>query len=362
MGFVTTGYEVWVSGQNVTSRFDPLLLSIKITRSARDAADEATLELSDHAGSILLPQERAPVLINIRGGQAFEGFVSDVDYQFGKGDGRRLTVSASSVDQGSKVKEPVLRHKDDALFQDVAKEWGAKAGLQVSVAGSITGIKRKYWLAQNESFMSWGQRMASEYGASFKIIGSRCFIVSLNEGISISGKTLTPVDAVYGANLKSGNIAPIISRPKFKNVEISYFDVAKGKRVKVEAPTGIDDVDSALRTVITAADEDQAKRRAEAQGKNSDREKGGGSVTILGNVYAEPEALCNLSGIRPGIDGSYRIASVEHSLTKKGGFETTLNLKQPQNGAGVDTRGGPKTTPSTLPPGQDAPVTGLPSN
>lgn len=348
MGFVTTSYQVLVAGQDVTSRFDPLLLSIKITRSAKEASDEATLELSDHSGNILLPQDRAPVLIRINGAQAFEGFVSDVDYSFGKGDGRRLSVSASSIDQGSKVKEPVLRHKDDASFQDVAKEWGAKAGLQVSLAGSITGIQRKYWLAQNESFMSWGQRMATEYGASFKIIGSRCFIVSLNEGISISGKTLTPVDAVYGQNLKSGSIAPIISRPKFKNVEISYFDVAKGKRVKVEAPTGIDDVDSALRTVITAADEDQAKRRAEAHGKNSDREKGGGSVTILGNVYAEPEALCNLSGIRPGIDGSYRIASVEHSLSKKGGFETTLNLKQPQNGAGVDSRGGGVASTSSV--------------
>lgn len=353
MGFVTNSYQVFIAGQDVTSRFDPLLLSIKITRSAKEASDEATLELSDHHGQILLPQERALVLININGAQAFEGFVSDVDYEFDKGDGRRLTVSASSIDQGSKVKEPVMRHKDDASFQDVAKEWGAKAGLQVSLAGSITGVHRKYWLAQNESFMSWGQRMAQEYGASFKIIGSRCFIVSLNEGISISGKTLPPVDAACGDNLKSGSIAPIISRPKFKNVEISYFDVAKGKRVKVDAPTGIDDVDSALRTVITAADEDQAKKRAEAHGKNSDREKGGGSVTILGNVYAEPEALCNLSGIRPGIDGSYRIASVEHSLTKKGGFETTLNLKQPQNGAGVDIRGGdaPGSTPSVPVPG-----------
>ncbi|GAA4162928.1 hypothetical protein [Shinella granuli] len=111
---------------------------------------------------------------------------------------------------------------------------------------------------------------------------------------------MTPIDAVYGDNLKSSSVAPIISRPKSKNVEISYFDVAKGKRVKVEAPTGIDDVDSALRTVITAADEDRARKRAEAHGKVSDREKGGGSVTILGSVYAEPEALCNLGGVARG--------------------------------------------------------------
>ena len=186
--------------------------------------------------------------------------------------------------------------------------------------------------------MSWGQRIAKEVGASFKILGSDAYLVAINEGISASGKPLTPISATYGVNLISGNISPIISRPKFKEVEISYFDVAKGEKVKVKAPTGISDVDAALRTVISAADEDQAKNKAEAAGKNSDREKGAGSVTILGDVYAEPEALCFLSGIRPGIDGTYRISSVTHNLSKGSGFTTDVDLKQPQGGAGVDAR------------------------
>ncbi|PWE55441.1 late control protein D [Metarhizobium album] len=348
MGIVSTSYQVIVAGQDVTSRFEPRLLSIKITRAADNAADECSIELADPYGDIVLPQDRAPVMININGDQAFMGFVSDVDYSFSKGDGRRMSVGASSVDLGSKVKEPFLKHKDDASLADVASEFGGRAGLQVSVAGSIKSIQRPYWLAQNESFMSWGQRIANEVGASFKIIGNRCYMVAINEGISVSGQTLTPIAVTYGVNLISGNIAPIISRPKFKNVEISYFDVKKGQRMKVDVPTGVDDVSSALRTVITASDEAQAKQQATTQGKKSDREKGGGSVTILGNVFAEPEALCNLSGIRPGIDGSYRIASVEHSLTKAAGFETTLNLKQPSGGAGVDTRG---TRPSGSPAG-----------
>jgi len=112
-----------------------------------------------------------------------------------------------------------------------------------------------------------------------------------------------------------------------------------GTGFKVKVGTGIDDVDTALRTVIGYVDEAQAKQKAGAEGKRSDREKGGGSVSILGDPNAEPEALCNISGIRPGIDGSYRIAAVTHNLSKGGGFTTELDLKQPQNGAGVDKRG-----------------------
>lgn len=338
MGFVKNKYQVWLNGQNVTSRLDPLLLSIKVTRAAEAASDTCDLTLSDADGGIALPSERAPALVIVDGSEIFRGFVSDVTSSFGKEEGRTLEVSASSIDNGSKVKEPVLRSKDDASFQDVAKEWGKRAGLTVFVAGSITSVMRPYWIMQKESFMSWGQRTAREIGASFKVLGDRAFFVAINEGVSASGKTLTPVDAAYGENLISGSISPIISRPKFKDVEISYFDLKKGKRVNVSVGTGVDDVDAALRTVIMAADEDEAKQKAGAAGKTSDREKGGGSVVILGAAHAEPEAICNISGVRPGIDGGYRISSVTHSLSKGAGFQTTLDLKQPQGGAGQDGR------------------------
>jgi uncharacterized protein len=338
MGFVTNDYAVWLNGQNVTSRLDPLLTSIKVTRASEAAADTCDIALADADGQIALPGERAPVLVFINGARVFSGFVSDVTASFSKGEGRALDVSASSVDNGSKVKEPVLRSADDLSFSDVARQWGQKAGLSVTVAGSVASVARPYWIMQNEDFLSWGQRMAREIGASFKILGSEAYFVGVNEGVSGSGKTLTAIEAVYGDNLISGSISPIISRPKFKNVEISYFDVKKGRRVNVPVETGIDDVDAALRTVISAADEAEAKQKAQAIGKQSDREKGGGSVVILGAEYAEPEAICNIRGVRPGVDGGYRIASVTHDLTKSGGFLTTLDLKQPQSGAGTDTR------------------------
>jgi phage protein D len=336
MGYLAeTKCRVIIAGQDVTSRFDPHLLSLKVSRSGKSASDETDIDLADPDGSIVLPQKRSPVEITVGGVSAFSGFVADVDYDFSEG--RKLTVSASSVDQGSKVKEPAMRHKDDASFSDVAKEWGAKVGLTVSVAGTIASVERAYWLSQNESFMSWGNRIAAEIGASFKIQGSKAYFVGINEGLSGSGKALRPVTAAWGVNLLGGSISPIISRPKFKNVKISYFDIAKGEHTEVDVPTGIDDVDAALRTAITSADESQSKQKGKAIGKNSDREKGSGSVSILGAIYAEPEAMLMLSGVRPGIDGSYRISSVDHEIGSSG-FRTNCTLKQPQDGAGVDSR------------------------
>lgn len=231
-----------------------------------------------------------------------------------------------------------MKHKDDAPLSDVAKEWGSAVGLSVTVAGTISSTARKYWLSQNESFMSWGQRIAREVGASFKILGDQAYLIGLNEGISASGRPLTSISAARGVNLLSASISPIISRPKFKEVEVSYFDIRKGERVSQKVPTGIDDVETSLRTVIGAADEEQSKSRAKGAAKNSDRERGAGSVTILGNILAEPEAICNVSGVRPGIDGAYRISSVTHNLSKGSGFTTDLEISQPHGGAGKDNR------------------------
>lgn len=335
--FIRNSVKVMVGGNDVTSRFTPRLLDLSVERSAGKASDSANLKLANPNGSVLMPSDRAPVEIHIAGHWVFSGFVTEVECHVSRS-GRTISIVASSVDQGAKAKEPMLRHKDDASFEDVAKEFGEKAGLNVEVIGSIADTERAYWVQQNESFVSWGQRMAREIGATFKVIGDRAFFAARNEGLSVSGRPLTPIPARWGDNLLSASLRPIVSRPRFKTVKVSYFDIAKGEKVEEEFETGIDDVDAALRQLVTAADKQQAKDRAGALGKESDREKGQGDVEIVGDARAEPEAVCNVTGVAPGADGAYRIDTVSHRVSKGSGFTTSLGLRQPHDGAGTDSR------------------------
>jgi phage protein D len=86
------------------------------------------------------------------------------------------------------------------------------------------------------------------------------------------------------------------------------------------------------------ADKDEAADAAGDNQKTSERERGGGSVTILGNPMAQPEGTCIVAGVRPGIDGAYKIEGVDHTLSRGGGFETKLDLKHPDGEAGSDSR------------------------
>ncbi len=77
-------------------------------------------------------------------------------------------------------------------------------------------------------------------------------------------------------------------------------------------------------------DEAQAKDAGGGRKAASDREGGGGSVTILLNVNVEAEGTCILVGVARGVDGPYRIDSWSEKITRDSGSETRLELKQPQ--------------------------------
>lgn len=55
-------------------------------------------------------------------------------------------------------------------------------------------------------------------------------------------------------------------------------------------------------------------------------------------MEAQAEAPFVFSGARAGVDGTYRISSRTHRADRGGGSITELQIKQPEGGAGKDTR------------------------
>lgn len=342
--FLTLALKVVIAGNDVTSRFRPRLLSISISKASKRSAHTCDLTLADVDGSLLLPADGDEVQVSLgqagsAAGLAFTGTVNNVESSGGRG-GRKLSIKAASSDQKSKVKQPALRHKDKGKFKATAEEWGKKAGLDVTVIGELADVERDYWSMQHESFQQWGQRMAEELGATFQIVGKRAAFAPRNDGKSASGKPLTPITAAWGSggNLLQWKIASTDSRPAYKEVKARYFDRKTGQWKQSSAEVENGGSEAQLNIQIPYADEKSAKAKASSSARESKRAKGGGSITIVGNASAEPEAKCTLSGTRPGIDGEYIIDQVEHSVSRSDGWETKLTLKLPSGSAGKDSR------------------------
>ena len=340
-------FRINVGGIDVTERINAVLESLTVTDKAGTTSDSATIVLDDSNGQLLMPAVGGSVTIMLgwrsRGlALVFEGTIDGIRSSGARGGGRTLRISAKGFDTQGKAKEPLELHKDDASLQDFMSEAAGKAGLSFRAEGGIGGIKREYWAAGTESFIHLGHRIAREVGGTFKIVGNTAIMVRRNGGLSASGGTLSTVRAIWRDNLINWDISPVLSRPRFKEARARWYDKTKAqwkeKTVDIEIPGASSGATHTNRYV--RADQDEAQHSDENNKRSSERESGSGSVTILGEPAAQPEGVCIVAGTRPGIDGGYRIDSVQHELTRSGGFETKLGLKQPQGDAGSDSRAG----------------------
>ncbi|MFN3892013.1 MAG: phage late control D family protein [Beijerinckiaceae bacterium] len=343
MSFRRSFYKIIVAGQDVTSRFDPLLLDVSVTDNIGSTSDTCEIELADPGGMIKFPGKGDPILVfmgvdDAGAGEVFRGTVDEVRSRGSKQNGRIMRISGKGIDTTKKVKEPQQKHKDDASFGDVAQEWGQAAGVQVTVHGDLASIQRKYWDMRGESFIHWGKRVADEIGASFKVSGDRAVFVPANDGETASGQGAPSLSVVFGQNLLEWDIAPVIGRPAYKTTEVRWYDREAGQWKTEKVETKNEGVDASARFKFTDANQDQAKKKAESEGKKSEREGAEGTVEIVGDPTAKAGGKCIVVGVRPGIDGEYRIKSATHRLQKSSGYTTSLSLDQAQGEAGKDGR------------------------
>lgn len=337
-------FYVSAAGVDIGSTLNPILISIAIRDGEGSKSDTLEIELDDGGRDIAFPPTNTPIEAGIgweEGGQVaqFSGKVDKVTSTIARGGGRTLTISAKSEDSKGKPKERQERHHDKGKFSAVAKKFGEGSGLKVSVAPGID-LERDYWAMKGEDFLAWGTRMAKELGATFKVRGNQAVFAERSAGQSLGGQALPAivVRPGEGGNLISGNISPDQDVDAWGKYQVRWYDPKKAKYRVEEAEARRKPGTAKHQHRKTEADQETAKRRAKSNAAEADRARGGGTVQIVGNPEAQAEASCIVTGWRPGIDGTYRIASAEHRLTRSAGYITTLELKQPDGAAGDDDR------------------------
>jgi phage protein D len=222
-------YSISIDGKDVTDNFGPVLISMTIKDSDGGKSDTLELKLDDSDGQLMFPRVGADIearLWRVSDGQAvvFKGKTDEPKSEGARGGGMVMSISAKSADMKGEGKHKKHAHKDGGKFKDTATEWGKDAGFTVLADDDIGGVERDYWSMSNESFFSWGQRMAEELGATFKVSGSNAAFVSRNSGSNTKGKALTTVLATYGDNIINWDMAPVQSRAEYQSSKVRWYD------------------------------------------------------------------------------------------------------------------------------------------
>ncbi len=334
----TVEWRVTVDGRDMSAGMRSYLLDIEVTDKDGLASDTCSLTFDDTDGHLLLPKDGAKLSVFLQGAPIFAGTVDSVRSSGSRGGGRLLKVSAKGFDSRGKVKEPQGFHKDDATLKDFLGQAAKQAGLAgVRIGGDLGSIRRDYWAADGESFLQVGQKLAREFDATFKIrVGEAGDIAILQPR---DETPLAAVTGMVGVNVISWDIEPFSGRKSFTRARVRYFDRKEAAFKTEDVAFDKDSAPEATNLVrIAAADKDQAKAIGKARKSEAGRETGGGTVEMDLTVTAQAEAPFLLSGTRAGVDGTWRIVSVRHSASRSGGATTSLELKQPQGGAGKDSR------------------------
>lgn len=333
-------WRVLIDGANVTVNMRPYLIGIEVEDKAGTASDACRLTFDDSGGQCLFPASGARVQVFLEAVQIFEGKVDSTPWRLARGDGRILTVAAKGLDTRGKAKEGQLWHLDDASLEAALQKAAGKAGIAVIVDPELGTIQRDYWSPEGASFLAWGEKLAREFGATFKVRADRAVFVKRGKGTAGSGGALPVVVAAVGRNLLTADIDPTKGRARFKQKRVRYFDRASASFMEktLDIENGEDPVEAVDTQRWNAADAGQADSMAAGQKADAEREAGLGRVTIDLAVEAQAEGTCILSGARPGIDGTYRIIGVTHRADRAGGSTTALELAQPQGEAGKDSR------------------------
>lgn len=336
-----TSWSVSLDGRDISSAMNPHLQSIDVTDKDGTASDTCALILDDSNGQFRMPRAGGSIIVRLEGVQVFQGTIDEINSTGGRSQGRQISINAKGFDTRGKIKSRLDFHLDNATLQEFLDAAARRAGIDRVIVDPVYGeTRRDYWSADGESFVHLVERIAREYGGSFKIRQDRAVLAQRGTGLSPSGKPMPSMTATWGpgGNLLSWDISPYVGRHRGKKAKVKFYDRNTGKHetrdVTIEPEGGDNDPDATLAAIYSAADGDSAEVAAKGKKSDSQRKSGEGSVTVTLMPEARVEGTLIVRGTRPGVDGAYRIAGVSHKLERNSGSVTTLELKQPGSGTG----------------------------
>jgi hypothetical protein len=325
---------------DVTSKVDPHLVMVRILTGAHIEDYQCEIELDDRDGSLPIPPIESPLNISLGWvGEnlhlVWEGVIHDIEHGFGrKQGGRRMWIHGLGAEMLGGGKEPQNNH-----WGEGAKD-GQESGIKLPVSTALkaaakeanheievhpdfdkTELQKDWYQQAGESYYHFAKRLADEYGAVFRVkAGNKGQFTK--QGQNIDGTPTPNVMAVWGKNLIGWRVRPVSTRQMWAQTSGHFFDVGKSMwdQVKsaVTASTPFNFASAGFQRAQPAANQEQASGQNQGDDDGIGQQQGQGRIVINGEPTAQGNCIVQLSGARPGVDGSYWAQTIEHIYSRQG--------------------------------------------
>ncbi|HEX2794688.1 MAG TPA: contractile injection system protein, VgrG/Pvc8 family [Croceicoccus sp.] len=322
-------WSVLIDGKDLTDRFEPLLVSLRLTEQRAEACDELELTLVDSRGEIVLPPEGARLQVSLgweRGTGVPIGLIDKgsflVDEIAWDGPPDRITLRARSADMAKSFRNRKSRTWNGKTIGQIVAQVAADNGLAAAchpdfAATVVTSIEQA-----NKSDMQLLRDLGRRYDAIATVKAGHLIFAPIGADTTVGGTAIRSIELTRSTGDRYSYRRASRERAQ-DGADATWHDQDAAKQKT--ASRGGSNRKRLKRVYASQADADAA---AKSETDRLARAAASFEMTLAyGDAAITAGMKATLSGFKSEIDGhKWRIARVEHEMDSNG-FRSRLEME-----------------------------------
>lgn len=322
-------FRVTLGDTDLTDRMRPRLVSLTLSEKRGDEADQLDIVLDDSDGGLAIPPEGATLRLALgwkQGRDVAPGLIEKgtfkVDDVSHSGPPDQVRIRARAADFTSDIRNRREQSWKNTTLGAVLTEVAGRNGLTPRITADLASISLTTISQSRQSDIAFLRRLGRENDAVATIKDGKMIFARKGAGTTASGATLPTLTIRRSAG--DGHSWQRQKRDGQAGVTASWHDRKAAKRQTVT----VGDKDGAKRLRKTFADEASARRAATAEQARLKRAPATLDMRLaLGRADIYVDLRASVTGIKVGIDDTWLVTEVTHSLDNRGGFKTALKME-----------------------------------
>lgn len=314
---LTPSAELTIDGRRFGTQAMSRIISISLTDKRGFEADELTIELDDHDGTIAIPKTGSKITLKL--GYKETGLVEKGEYLVSEftasGSPDRLSITARAADLAEALAEQVEKSWHKQTLYQIIETIAQKHKYEYIISKDYQNTKIEHIDQTNESDASFMSRLAEQYDAIATIKNGKLLFIPAGESQTASGQPILPTTITRASG--DSHSFTYSSSNSYQAVRAYYTDKKTGQKKEV-----IVNKDNAYPNKKTTQQTKTVKGKTfKAKKKENDNQKvntEGQKIKTLRHLYATE------SGAWSGARGAFK--KIQRGVAE---FSITLAVGRP---------------------------------
>ena len=314
---LTPAAELTIDGKRFGTQAMSRIISISLTDKRGFEADELTIELDDHDGTIAIPKTGSKITLKL--GYQETGLVEKGEYLVSEftasGSPDRLSITARAADLAEALAEQVEKSWHKQTLYQIIETIAKKHKYEYLISKDYQNQKIEHIDQTNESDASFMSRLAEQYDAIATIKNGKLLFIPAGESQTASGQPILPTTITRASG--DSHSFTYSSSNSYQAVRAYYTDKKTGQKKEV-----IVNKDNAYPNKKTTQQTKSVKGKTfKAKKKENDNKKvntDGQKIKTLRHLYATE------SGAWSGARGAFK--KIQRGVAE---FSITLAVGRP---------------------------------